>query len=100
MPYWHSLRWRGDRFGDGIQGMEAALTMADEQVLEALRASLKEAERLRQRNRQLAGAAPAPLAIVGMSCRLRGGVRQPEELWELLATGGDAISSFPPDRGW
>ncbi|WP_437437995.1 type I polyketide synthase [Streptomyces olivoreticuli] len=59
---------------------------------------------------QLATAAPLPtaaaladdepIAIVAMSCRFPGGVRTPEELWQLLATGGDALSEFPADRGW
>ncbi len=54
------------------------------------RRSLREAEN-RQRE---------PIAIVGMGCRFPGGVRGPEELWELLAGGGDAVSGFPTDRGW
>ncbi|MGW5714844.1 type I polyketide synthase [Amycolatopsis sp. NPDC003865] len=47
-----------------------------------------------------AAAADEPIAIVAMACRFPGGVRTPEQLWDLVRADGDAIGEFPGDRGW
>ncbi|WP_376775857.1 SDR family NAD(P)-dependent oxidoreductase [Kutzneria kofuensis] len=76
------------------------MTTSNDQLVDALRASLKETERLKQQNRQLLGSNSEPIALVGMACRFPGGVRSPEDLWELVSGGVDAMSPFPQDRGW
>ena len=44
--------------------------------------------------------AAEPIAVVGMACRLPGGIAGPEELWRAVLDGADAVSPPPADRGW
>src|SRR6201991_78471 len=41
-----------------------------------------------------------PIAILGMGCRLPGGVDSPDDLWQLLCAERETVSAFPTDRGW
>ncbi|MEU1013659.1 type I polyketide synthase, partial [Streptomyces sp. NPDC005890] len=72
----------------------------DDQIVNALRASLKENARLQQENSKLAAAVAEPIAIVSMACRYAGGIRTPEDLWRVVTDGTDVYTTFPEDRGW
>ncbi|MFD3685506.1 type I polyketide synthase [Nocardiopsis sp. NPDC058631] len=65
-------------------------------LVAALRSALKKNERLREEIDR----APEPIAIVGMGCRLPGGVDTPGDLWDLLERGGEAVGPLPSNRGW
>ena len=44
------------------------------------------------------GTRVTPVAVIGVACRLSGGVDSPEALWEAVLRGDDTITQVPPDR--
>src|SRR5690242_9166141 len=57
-------------------------------LVERLRARVAELERFRNE----------PIAIVGVGCRLPGGIESPEAFWRFLSEGRDAVGPMPPER--
>ncbi|WKU07000.1 type I polyketide synthase [Micromonospora sp. HUAS LYJ1] len=69
-------------------------------LVEYLRKATTDLCRSRARVAQLESRISEPVAIIGMACRLPGGVRGPDDLWRVVAEGVDAVGGFPTDRGW
>ncbi|MGN5631520.1 type I polyketide synthase [Streptomyces sp. AC154] len=75
--------------------------MSNEQKLrDYLKRATVDLRESRQRVQELEERAHEPIAIVGMACRLPGGVASPDDLWELLRAERDAVGPFPEGRGW
>ena len=86
---------------DQSSGTPLSGAAAEEQKAVAyLRRALVDLNETRRRLHEAESRLAEPIAIVGMGCRYPGGVQSPEELWELLEAGRDAVSELPGDRAW
>nr|WP_320066037.1 type I polyketide synthase [Micromonospora sp. RTGN7] len=75
--------------------------MDNEQKLrDYLKRTMFELRESRQHVQDLEERAYEPIAIVGMACRLPGGVATPDDFWELLSAGRDVVGTFPDGRDW
>ena len=66
----------------------------DDQLKRALHALTEMRHRLEAAQREKT----EPIAVVGIGCRLPGGVDTPEAFWTLLRDGVDAVTEVPKDR--
>ncbi|MGQ4615990.1 SDR family NAD(P)-dependent oxidoreductase [Nocardia sp. R7R-8] len=71
----------------------------DETLRRLLRRVSEELYKTRAELREVTEAGHEPIAVLAAGCRFPG-ADSPEEFWDLLVSGREALSDFPSDRGW
>ncbi|MGW2811920.1 type I polyketide synthase, partial [Streptomyces sp. NPDC001450] len=72
----------------------------EEKLRDYLKLVTADLRQTRKRLQDLEEQQQEPVAIVAMGCRFPDGADTPEAMWRLLASGTDAVTPFPADRGW
>ncbi|WP_007026187.1 beta-ketoacyl synthase N-terminal-like domain-containing protein, partial [Saccharomonospora iraqiensis] len=80
--------------------MTGAQNTEQEKLLSYLKRVTADLKQTKQRLHEAEQARQEPVAVVGMGCRFPGGVRTPEQLWDVLISGRDVVTDIPGDRGW
>ncbi len=76
------------------------MATTEDKLREYWKRALADSKKAQQRLRELESSLREPIAIVGMACRYPGGITTPDQLWNLVDTGTDAITPWPTNRGW
>jgi len=63
-----------------------------------MKRALQEIQSLKSELAEARAARHEPIAIVGMACRFPGGANTPDDYWDLLKRGTDAITEVPRSR--
>src|SRR5690606_39154998 len=70
----------------------------EQDVQSRLKDALLALQKMRMRLESLEKSRREPIAITGMACRYPANINTPEQFWQFLREGGDAIQEVPKDR--
>ncbi|HLV33458.1 MAG TPA: type I polyketide synthase [Spirillospora sp.] len=70
----------------------------EQDVQSRLKDALLALQKMRMRLESLEKSRREPIAIIGMGCRYPANINTPEQFWQFLRDGGDAIQEVPKDR--